>query len=47
MIVWNQQIIGLESENLQIDHDVTLNSLSNLEIFTTAIQRLTLKNLIV
>ena len=33
-------MIGLENENLQIDHDVTLNlSLSNLEIFTTAIQR--------
>ena len=41
-------MIGLESENLQIDHDVTLNlSLPNLEIFTTAIQRLTLKTLIV
>ena len=43
-----QQIIGLESENHQIDHDVTLNlPLSNLEILTTAIQRLTSKNLIV
>ena len=35
-------MIGLESENLKIDQDVTLNlSLSNLEISSTAIQRLT------
>ena len=32
-------MIDLESKILQIDHDVTLNlSLSNLKIFTTAIQ---------
>ena len=41
-------MIGLESENLQIDQKVTLNlSLSNLEISTTAIQRLTSNTLIV
>ena len=41
-------MIGLESENLQIDHDLTLNlSVSNLEIFTTAKQSLILKTLIV
>ena len=40
-------MIGLESENIQIDQDVTLNlSLSNLEIYTTAIQRLTSNTLI-
>ena len=39
---------GLESENLQIDKDVTLNlSLSNLEISSTAIQRLTPNTLII
>ena len=33
-------MIDFESENIQIDHDVTLNlSLSNIEIVTTAIQR--------
>ena len=40
--------IGLGSESLQIDQDVILDlSLSNLEIFTTAIHRLTSNTLIV
>ena len=41
-------MIDLEIENLQLDHDVTLNlTLSNLEIFKTAIQRLSSKASIV